>query len=218
MNLKNIVEALIFSADQPLSLSKIQSVFADEHGQCPEKSSIQTALTEIAVDYQQRPVQLKQVASGYRFQVKEEFSPWITRLLEERPPRYSRALLETIAIIAYQQPMTRGEIEAIRGVSVNTQIIKTLMEREWVKIVGHKDVPGRPALYVTTQQFLDYFNLKSLSELPTLKELQAEEDIDLYAPQSENALNPPQSPINPNQSNHEQEKPPTAIDEQTIEG
>ena len=182
MNLKNIVEALIFSADQPLSLSKIQSVFADEHGQRPEKSSIQAALTEIAEDYRDRPVQLHQVASGYRFQVKEEISPWITRLLEERPPRYSRALLETIAIIAYQQPTTRGEIEAIRGVSVNTHIIKTLMEREWVKVVGHKDVPGRPALYATTHQFLDYFNLKSLSELPTLKELQREEDIDLFAP------------------------------------
>lgn len=218
MNLKNIVEALIFSADHPLSLSKIQSVFADKNGQCPEKSSIQTALTEIAAEYHQRPVQLKQVASGYRFQVKEEISPWITRLLEERPPRYSRALLETIAIIAYQQPTTRGEIEAIRGVSVNTHIIKTLMEREWVKIVGHKEVPGRPALYATTHQFLDYFNLKSLSELPTLKELQAEEDIDLFAPQSEDALNPTQTQINQNESNHEQDKAPAPIDKQTIEG
>lgn len=175
MNLKNIVEALLFAAGKPLSIAKIQAIFADENEQRPEKSSIQAVIAEIADDYHDRPVQLQQVATGYRFQVKDKLSPWISRLFAERPPRYSRALLETLAIIAYQQPTTRSEIEAIRGVSVNTQIIRTLVERDWIKVIGHKEVPGRPALYATTRPFLDYFNLKSLSELPTLKALQPED-------------------------------------------
>ena len=212
MNLKNIVEALLFAADKPLSLVKIQTIFADEDGQCPEKTSIQAVISDIADDYRDRPVQLQQVASGYRFQVKEELSPWITRLLEERPPRYSRALLETLSIIAYQQPTTRSEIEAIRGVSVNTQIIKTLVERDWIKIIGYKEVPGKPALYATTRPFLDYFNLKSLTELPTLKELHSEPSIEPCSPSAENL--PESTNLQQHQNStthHEQNKSPSII-------
>src|SRR5690606_37903643 len=121
--------------------------------------------------------ELMEVASGYRFQVRPEYAPWASRLWEERPRRYSRALLETLAIIAYRQPITRGEIEDIRGVAVSTNIAKTLLEREWIRVVGHKDVPGRPAMYATTRQFLDYFNLSSLEQLPPLADIRDLEDI-----------------------------------------
>src|SRR5690554_4573769 len=124
-----------------------------------------------------RGYELVEVASGYRFQVRSEYAPWASRLWEERPQRYSRALLETLAIIAYRQPITRGEIEDIRGVAVSTNIVKTLMEREWIRVVGHKDVPGRPAMYATTRQFLDHFNLTSLAELPPLAELREPSEV-----------------------------------------
>ena len=137
----------------------------------PGKAAIHEALVKIANEYSDRPIELKQVASGYRFQVRKEFSPWVIRLFDERPVKYSRALLETLAIIVYRQPMTRAEIEAIRGVGVSSSIIRTLLDREWVRIVGHKEVPGRPALYATTKQFLDSFDLQSLNELPPLKEI-----------------------------------------------
>ncbi len=169
VNTKRIVEAILFAANRPMTIKQIQETFPELEQ--PDTLAIQMALEDIARDYADRPVGLKQLASGYRFQVREGLSHWVTRLFEERPPRYSRALLETLAIIAYRQPVTRGEIEDIRGVSVSTSIIQTMLEREWIRVIGHKEVPGRPALYGTTKQFLDYFNLTSLNELPILQDI-----------------------------------------------
>lgn len=169
VNTKRIVEAILFAANKPMTIKQIQQTFPEL--QQPEAMEIQRALESIAQDYMTRPIGLKHLASGYRFQVREGLAPWVTRLFEEKPPRYSRALLETLSIIAYRQPVTRGEIEDIRGVSVSSGIIHTLLEREWVRVIAHKEVPGRPALYGTTKQFLDYFNLTSLNELPTLEEI-----------------------------------------------
>lgn len=168
VELKTIIEAALLAAGRPLSFAELENLFADNER--PEPSEIHSALAELAEDCRGRAVELKQVASGYRLQVREAFSPWVSRLFEERPGRYSRAFLETLAIIAYRQPVTRGEIEDIRGVAVSSGIVRTLQERGWVQVVGHKEVPGRPALLATTKQFLDYFNLKSLGELPPLQE------------------------------------------------
>jgi segregation and condensation protein B len=168
--LKNIIEAALLAADRPLAAEQLAQVVAEGQQQY-SRDAIREALHMLEVDYAERGIELRRVASGYRLQVRQELAPWISRLWEERPPRYSRALLETLAIIAYRQPITRGEIEAIRGVSVSTSIMKALQEREWVKVVGHREVPGRPAMYGSTRQFLDYFNLKSLDELPALTEL-----------------------------------------------
>ncbi|HBO14018.1 MAG TPA: SMC-Scp complex subunit ScpB, partial [Halieaceae bacterium] len=137
----------------------------------PPKEDIRAALEEVAARCEDRGFELREVASGFRFQVRQNLGPWVARLWHERPPKYSRALLETLALIAYRQPITRGEIEEIRGVAVSSNIIKTLHEREWIRVVGHRDVPGRPAMYATTRQFLDYFNLKSLDQLPALAEI-----------------------------------------------
>jgi len=171
MEIKKIIEALLFASNQPLSIKQLQRLFPET--QCPDSRLIQTALDSITMDYSIRAVELKQLASGYRFQVRSEFAPHVARLFEEKPPKYSRALLETLAIIAYQQPVTRTDIEDIRGVSVSSSIINTLLEREWIQNVGQKQVPGLPTLYTTTKQFLDYFNLASLSQLPSLNALQA---------------------------------------------
>jgi len=143
----------------------------------PDKAALREVLQELAADYDGRGIEISQVSSGWRIQVRAECSPWISRLWDEKPGRYSRALMETLALIAYRQPITRGEIEEIRGVSVSTHIIKTLLEREWVRVVGQRDVPGRPSLYSTTREFLDYFNLKSLDELPTLSEIRDLDEI-----------------------------------------
>ena len=169
MELRNIIEAVLFAADKPLTIAQLQSVFAETER--PEKMAIRNVIDEISEDYRTRPIQLQEVASGFRFLIKKELSQWVSRLFVERPPKYSKALLETLAIIAYRQPVTRGGIEAIRGVAVNSTFIRTLLERQWIRQVGYKDVPGKPALYSTTKQFLDYFNLKSLSELPSLMTL-----------------------------------------------
>lgn len=171
--IKHIVEALLMAAGKPLSLDQLLAVFGD--GEKPERDELRAALAELQQDYAERGLELIEVASGYRIQVRQDMEPWVSRLTEDKPARYSRALLETLALVAYRQPITRGEIEDIRGVSVSTSIMKTLQEREWVRIVGHRDVPGRPAMYGTTKQFLDYFNLKGLDDLPTLMELR---DID----------------------------------------
>ncbi len=170
MDIKYIVEAILFAAHRPMSCKQVQQVFPELEQ--PELADIQVAIDVIIEDYQHRPIELKQVASGYRFQVKAELSHWVSRLFEEKPPKYSRALLETLAIIAYRQPVTRGDIEDIRGVSVSSSIIQTLLEREWIKVIGQKAVPGRPNLYGTSKQFLDYFNLGTLNELPTLEAIQ----------------------------------------------
>ena len=169
MDLKAIIEAALFAAQRPLNIGEIEGLFPEEEK--PEVAAIRAALADLAEEYRTRPIELKEVASGFRYQVRAAFSPWVSRLFEERPARYSKALLETLAIIAYRQPVTRGEIEDIRGVSVSTLIIRTLLERDWVHVVGHKEVPGRPALYATTRQFLDYFNLQSLNDLPALQAL-----------------------------------------------
>lgn len=173
---RQIIEGLLMAAGKPLPMNKIAEVFSDKERPDPEE--LKAALKEIEQECEGRGFELKQVASGYRFQVKQKYSEWVGKLWEEKPQRYSRALLETISIIAYRQPITRGEIEKIRGVAVSTNIIRTLMEREWVRVVGHRDVPGRPAMYATTRDFLDYFNLKSLEELPPLTEVKEMEDLE----------------------------------------
>lgn len=173
--LKQIVEAAFLAADGPLDIDRILELFdADDQ---PRREEIRSVIEMLRHECRTRGVELVEVASGFRFQVKQELSRWVNRMWVERPPRYSRALLETLAIIAYRQPITRGEIEAIRGVSVSSSIMNTLLEREWLRKVGHRDVPGRPALYATTRQFLDDHNLKQLSELPTLADLKDIEQI-----------------------------------------
>ncbi|HIP53668.1 MAG TPA: SMC-Scp complex subunit ScpB [Chromatiales bacterium] len=166
---KQIIEAALLAAGGPLSLDRMLTLFPEEER--PDCKQLRALLEDIATDYEGRGIELSEVASGFRIQVRKEYALWVSRLWEERPPRYSRALLETLALIAYRQPITRGEIEDIRGVSVSSNIIKTLTEREWVRVVGHRDVPGKPALYATTREFLDYFGLKSLNELPSLAEI-----------------------------------------------
>lgn len=174
--IKKVVEAALLAAGQPLKIDRILGLFAEGEFQ-PEKKDIREALDAISEDCKDRGVELREVASGFRLQVKEDMAPWISRLWEEKPQRYTRALLETLALIAYRQPVTRGEIEDVRGVAVSSNIIKSLTEREWIKVVGHRDVPGKPAMYGTTKEFLDYFNLKSLDELPSLAELRDFESI-----------------------------------------
>jgi len=171
--IKNIVEAALFAAAEPLSLDRLLGLFDEEER--PEKKALQEVLLTLQSESEGRGIELKEVSSGYRYQSRSEFSRWISRLWEERAPRYSRALLETLALVAYRQPITRAEIEDIRGVAVSSSIMKTLQERGWIRIVGHRDVPGKPAMYASTKEFLDYFNLKSLDDLPTLAELR---DID----------------------------------------
>jgi len=180
--LKNIIEAVLMSAEKPLKVNDIENLFAGDNDM-PARDDIRKTLKLLIEDYDNRGFELKEVASGFRLQVRQDYSQWIGRLWEEKPARYTRALLETIALIAYRQPITRGEIEEVRGVSVSSNIIKTLIEREWIKVLGHKDVPGKPALYGTTKEFLDYFNLKSLEDLPSLAEIkdldQIHQELDL---------------------------------------
>ena len=177
--IKPILEALFAASDKPLSVNQLFDLFVGDIDQ-PGKDDIRKAIQDLVDEYQHGGIELKQVASGFRFQVRSDYESWVVRLWEQKPPRYSRALLETLALIAYRQPITRGEIEDIRGVSVSTNIIRTLEERDWVKSLGHKEVLGRPTLYGTTREFLDYFNLKSLNELPTLAEIR---DIDQFNPE-----------------------------------
>ena len=177
--LKQIVEAAIMASERPLSVERMMQLFEDS---AVPLSDVRAALKEIATDCDARGYELKLVASGYRFQIKKEYGEWVGRLWKEKPTKYSRALLETLALIAYEQPLTRGDIEEVRGVAVSTNIMRTLLEREWVRVVGHRDGPGRPALYATTKDFLDYFNLRSLDDLPDLPAIrgliEAREEID----------------------------------------
>ena len=173
--LKNIIEAALLAAGGPLSLDMMLTLFLDEEQ--PEKKELREVLDQLKQDYEGRGIEVVEVGSGWRIQVVEEVSLWVSRLWTERAPRYSRALMETLALIAYRQPITRGDIEDIRGVSVSTNIIKTLLEREWVRVVGTRDVPGKPSLYGTTREFLDYFNLKTLDELPPLAEIRDLDEI-----------------------------------------
>jgi segregation and condensation protein B len=173
--IKSIMEAALFAAHQPLPLAQLQELFADVEGVGLEQ--IRQGLEELARDFDGRGVELNEVASGYRFQVRREMHPFVAKLWTERQTRYSRSLLETLALIAYRQPITRGEIEQIRGVAVSTNTVRTLEEREWIRVVGYRDVPGKPALYGTTRQFLDYFNLVSLDQMPPLSELRDLEEL-----------------------------------------
>ncbi len=169
--LKQIVEAALVAAGGPLTLDRLLALFLDDER--PSRAELLAAIVALQEDYAERGLEIVEVAGGWRTQVRASIAPWVARLWDERPPRYSRALLETLSLIAYRQPITRGEIEDIRGVAVSTQIVKTLTEREWIRVVGHRDVPGRPALFATTRKFLDYFGLRSLNELPTLAEIRA---------------------------------------------
>jgi len=164
--LKPILEAALFAVGHPLSVERMQTLFPGDEK--PSIDEIKGALKALGDDCQTRGIELKELASGFCFQTKEYLNPWLKNIWQEKPQRYSRAFLETLALIAYRQPITRGEIEAIRGVAVNANIIKTLMEKEWIRTVGYRDLPGKPALFATTRQFLDYFNLKSLEDLPSL--------------------------------------------------
>lgn len=167
--LASLLEAFLLASGKPQSLERLFELF--EEGERPEPEQFKAALELLGQSCEGRAFELKEVASGYRLQVRERFAPWVGRLWEERPQRYSRAMLETLALIAYRQPITRGEIEDIRGVAVNSHIVKTLLEREWIRVVGHRDVPGRPAMFATTKAFLDHFNLKNLDQLPPLAAL-----------------------------------------------
>ncbi len=198
LSLQAVIEAILFASDKPLNVDKLFVLLTEKLLNHPEladgcswelndRQQVKEAILELQQQYRQGAIELAEVASGYRFQIKRQFGPWAGLLQEDRPQKYSRALLETLSIIAYRQPITRGDIEDIRGVAVSTQIMKTLQEREWVRIVGHKDVPGRPALYATTRQFLDYFNLKTLDQLPPLAEVR---DLDEIARSLELAEHP----------------------------
>ncbi|MCB1696846.1 MAG: SMC-Scp complex subunit ScpB [Pseudomonadales bacterium] len=169
IGLVQIVEGALLAAGKPLTVAQLGDLF--EEPDRPDNAALRSALEEVAARCEGRGYELQEVASGFRFQVRQNLSPWVARLWHERPQKYSRALLETLALIAYRQPITRGEIEEIRGVAVSSNIIKTLHEREWIRVVGHRDVPGRPAMYATTRQFLDYFNLKTLDQLPALADI-----------------------------------------------
>lgn len=186
--LKRIVEAALLAAGNPLTAAQLLALFGEN--EATSHDDIARAIESLQADCEPRGIELIEVASGFRYQVRQEVHAWVARLWTERPSRYSRALLETLALIAYRQPITRGEIEQIRGVAVSTHIIKTLEEREWIRVVGHRDVPGRPTLFGTTRGFLDYFNLKSLDELPSLGEIR---DIDDLDPQL--ALGPPSDEV-----------------------
>jgi segregation and condensation protein B len=175
--LKSIIEAALLAYGQPLGVEQLRELF-DEFER-PEAAAVRKALAALAADCEGRPVELVEVATGWRLQVRRQFSARLSKLWQERPARYSRALLETLALIAYRQPITRGEIENVRGVTVNPNIVRTLTERGWVRVVGHREVPGHPELLGTTREFLDYFGLKSLDELPPLAELQAMGDFNL---------------------------------------
>lgn len=202
--LQQILEAALLAAGQPLSTAQLAALFSDEER--PPNGEINRALETIGNECASRGVELSKVASGYRFQVKQDFNEWVSRLWKERPPRYSRALLETIALIAYRQPITRGEIESVRGVSVSTNIIRTLQEREWIRVVGHRDVPGKPALFGTTKIFLDSFDLQNLDELPTLAEIRDMENLE-----PELQLDPPAETAAPVEMNGED---PVDLDEE----
>jgi segregation and condensation protein B len=172
--IQRIIEGALLASDGPLTVANLVKLFAP--GELDEETGsqqVRTVLKDLQAESETRGVELRRVASGYRYQVRQELSTWVSRLWDEKPPRYTRALLETLALVAYKQPVTRGDIEQVRGVSVSQSIMRTLTEREWIRVVGQREVPGRPSLYGTTKTFLDYFNLKSLDELPPLAEIRA---------------------------------------------
>lgn len=223
--LKMIIEGALLAAGHSLDINQLEKLFDDDlfgsrepggngasEENRPPRDQIQAALEDIEADCTGRGFELKRTGSGYRFQVRQELSQWVNKLWDEKPKKYSRALLETLALIAYRQPITRGDIEEIRGVSVSSEIIKSLLEREWVRVVGHRDVPGRPALYATTKQFLDYFSMSSLDQLPALSEIKDIEDIN-----PELALEVALQMVEKAETNqNEQDTPPSAIASETL--
>ncbi|HEY3849756.1 MAG TPA: SMC-Scp complex subunit ScpB [Steroidobacteraceae bacterium] len=172
---RNVIEAALLASGRPLTTDELISLFDERDGSGAE--AVQAALTALRTEYEPRGIEIVEVASGFRVQVRPSVAQPVSRLWQERPAKYSRALLETLALVAYRQPITRGEIEQIRGVAVNPNIIKTLLERGWVRVIGHRDVPGKPELLGTTREFLDYFSLKKLDDLPTLAQLKELEDL-----------------------------------------
>jgi len=174
--LRNIIEAALLVAARPMSLNQLESLFVDDETP-PSRDDIRESLQELQSHFENRGIELVEVASGWRMQSRQEVSSWVAHLFQEKAPRYSRALLETLVLVAYRQPITRGEIEDVRGVAVSSNIVKTLIERDWVKVVGYRDVPGRPELLATTRHFLDYFNLRKIGDLPTLSEIKSLEEI-----------------------------------------
>jgi segregation and condensation protein B len=222
--LKKIIEGALFAANEPLNIDKIISLF-EEH-EIPEHKTIAEAIKSLQEDYHDGAIELKELCSGYHFQVRAELAPWIKRLWQERPARYSRALMETLVLIAYKQPITRAEIEQIRGVAVSTQIVKTLEDHGWIRTVGHKEVPGRPALLATTKQFLDHFGMKSLSELPPLDSLREVELMEKNLQQELNLNSQPEEMISNislseegmiDEGTHEQNVSEEMISEETTE-
>jgi segregation and condensation protein B len=168
--IKHVVEAALLAAGRPLSIERLQELFVTKGGG-PDRATLKRVIDELGNDYEKRGIEVKEVANGYRIQIRRSMIDWLAPLWEERAPRYTRALLETLALIAYRQPITRAEIEEVRGVVVSTNIVRTLLERGWVRVVGHRDVPGKPAMFGTTKEFLDYFGLKKLDELPALADI-----------------------------------------------
>ena len=174
--LRQILEAAIMVSDKPMDVNHLEKLFDEKER--PHRDEIRAALDEITTDCRDKGFELVKVSSGYRFQTKQSLSAWVSRVWEEKPKKFSRAMLETLALIAYRQPTTRGDIESVRGVSVSSDIIRVLDERGWIRVVGHRDVPGKPELLATTKEFLDYFNLKSLDQLPSLAEIKDFTDVD----------------------------------------
>lgn len=195
--LTRILEAILMVAGEPLSLERLERLF--EESEKPDRAALRAAVSELQKESEHRSIELVEVAGGYRFQTKKNYAEWVGRLFTEKPLRYSRAFLETLALIAYKQPITRAEIEAVRGVGVNSTILKTLLEREWIRVVGYREVPGRPTLYGTTKSFLDHFGLKELSELPSLESPKAVDRLGL--PTAEVVTD---SQAGPETSSHEQ--------------
>lgn len=194
--IRNIVEGALMVAGRPMNIDGLLALFGEEGR--PERGQIREAIERLREEYDGRGIEVIEVASGYRIQIRTEMSESLSRLWQERPPRYSRALMETLALIAYRQPITRGEIEDVRGVSVSSNIVRTLLERNWVRVLGHRDVPGKPAMFGTTREFLDYFGLRKLDELPTLAELRDIDSINVELDFSdENAANDPDSEEEP---------------------
>jgi segregation and condensation protein B len=218
IQIKNIVEAALMVAGRPLNVDGLLGVFGD--GARPERGEIREAVETLREEYDGRGIRIVEVASGYRIQAATELSDWLSRLWQERPPRYSRALLETLALIAYRQPITRGEIEDVRGVSVSTNIIRTLLERNWIRVVGHRDVPGRPEMFGTTREFLDYFGLRKLDELPSLAELRDLDslnvELDLGMP--EEHLQEPEQTLEPQTPDEASEDDTRHSTEPTVDG
>ncbi len=203
--LKNIIEAALLASAVPLKVEKLLELFTEDEE--VSNDDVLKALNILGEDCESRGIELKEIRSGFRLQVKQDYTEWVSKLWQERPSKYSRALLETLALVAYRQPITRSEVEQVRGVSVSSHIMKTLLERNWVKVVGHRDVPGKPGLYATTKEFLDYFNLKNLSELPPLSEIR---DIDSINAELE--LEMPAGPVTEPESNSDDENIELSVD------